>query len=119
MGFKFDICCDPDVVARIQEFYEVVYQKKEINNGIIGVTFAKAIIFEKGGEDVNQVLYVAQVLNMGAKGHKGKGNVDNECKKKAKFARGIFSRSIICLDSPGGETKESMNSRTKQVISPC
>jgi hypothetical protein len=40
-GFKLDICCDPDVVARVQELYEVVYQKKEITNGTIGVTFAR------------------------------------------------------------------------------
>jgi hypothetical protein len=60
-GFKLDVCCDPNVVARVQELYEVVYQKKEITNGTIGVTFAKAIVFEKGGEDVNWALYVTQV----------------------------------------------------------
>jgi hypothetical protein len=60
-GFKLDICCDLNVVARVQELYEVVYQKKEITNGTIGVTFAKAIVFSKGGEDVNWALYVAQV----------------------------------------------------------
>jgi hypothetical protein len=51
--FKLDICCDPNVVARMQELYEVIYQNNQITNGTIGVTFAKAIIFEKGGEDVN------------------------------------------------------------------
>jgi hypothetical protein len=29
------------VVAKVQELYEVVYQKKEIINGTIGVTFVK------------------------------------------------------------------------------
>ncbi len=60
-GFKLDICCDHDVVAKVQELYEVVYQKKEIINGTIGVTFVKAIVFEKGGEDMNWAFYVAQV----------------------------------------------------------
>jgi hypothetical protein len=27
-GLKLGICCDPNVVARVQELYEVVYQKK-------------------------------------------------------------------------------------------
>jgi hypothetical protein len=49
------------VVAKVQELFEVVYQKKEITNGTIGVTFAKVVVFEKGREDVNWVLYVAQV----------------------------------------------------------
>jgi hypothetical protein len=33
------------VVAKVQELYEVVYQKKEIINGTIGVTFVKAVVF--------------------------------------------------------------------------
>jgi hypothetical protein len=41
---------------------------------------------------------------MGTRGHKGKGNVDNECKNKAKFARGISSPIVICMDSPRVET---------------
>ncbi len=28
-GLKLDICCDLNVVARVQELYEVVYQKKK------------------------------------------------------------------------------------------
>jgi hypothetical protein len=49
------------VVARVQELYEVVYKKKEIINGTIGVIFANVVVFEKGKEDVNWVLYVTQV----------------------------------------------------------
>jgi hypothetical protein len=49
---------------------------------------------------------------MGAKGYKGKGNVDSECKNKTKFARRIFSRSVICLDSPGAEIKETIDVAT-------
>jgi hypothetical protein len=60
-GFKLDICCDLDVVARVQESYEVVYQKTKITNGTIGMIFAKVVVFEKGRKDVNWVLYVAQV----------------------------------------------------------
>jgi hypothetical protein len=41
---------------------------------------------------------------MGTRGHKGKGNVYNECKKKAKSTRGISSPSTIYMDSPGVET---------------
>jgi hypothetical protein len=44
---------------------------------------------------------------MGARGHKGKGNVDSERKKKARFARGISSPFVICLDSLGAKTKET------------
>lgn len=105
-GLKLDICCDPNVVVRVQELYEVVYQKKKINNGTIGVTFAKVHVFEKGGKDVNWALYATQVQSMGAKGHKDKGNVNNERKKKVKFARGISSPFVICLDSFGAERKE-------------
>jgi hypothetical protein len=46
---------------------------------------------------------------MGAKRHKGKGNVNSECKKKAKFARGIFSQFVICLDSSSAKTKETID----------
>jgi hypothetical protein len=28
-GFKLDICCDPDVVARIQELYGVVIKRRK------------------------------------------------------------------------------------------
>jgi hypothetical protein len=34
-----------NVVTRVQELYEVVYQKEKITNGTTGVTFAKVVIF--------------------------------------------------------------------------
>jgi len=46
---------------------------------------------------------------MGAKGHMGKGNVDNERKEKARSTRGISSPSIIYLDSLGAKTKKTTN----------
>jgi hypothetical protein len=46
---------------------------------------------------------------MGAKGHKGKGNVDNERKEKARSARGNSSPLVIYLDSLGAKTKETTN----------
>jgi len=48
---------------------------------------------------------------MGAKRHKDKGNVNNEHKKKVKFARGISSPFVICLDSLGAERKEIIDAR--------
>ncbi len=46
---------------------------------------------------MNWALYETQVQSIGVKGHKGK------------FVRGIFSRSVICLNSPGAETMETID----------
>jgi hypothetical protein len=110
-GLKLDICCDPNVVTRVQELYEVVYQKKKITNGTTGVTFTKVVIFEKGGKDVNWALYATQVQSMGTKRHKNRGSVDNEHKKKVRSSRGIYSPFVICLDSLGAKRKEIIDTR--------
>lgn len=46
--------------------------KEGIINRTIGVTFAKVVVFEKGGEDVNWAFYVVQMQSIGTRGHKGK-----------------------------------------------
>jgi hypothetical protein len=63
--------------------YTIVYQKIEITNNTIGVNFAKAIIVERRRRfKINWALFAAQVSNMGAKGHKGKGGHVNRKSKK-------------------------------------
>ncbi len=91
--------------------YTIVYQKIEITNNTIGVSFVKAIIVERRGRfKINWALFVAQVSSMGAKGHKGKGGHVNRKGKKnfdcCLFTRRMFAPSLINLDSLIMDEKE-------------
>jgi hypothetical protein len=46
-GFKYDKCVEPSLVARMEELYVVVYQKSNITNNTIGVSFVKAVLVER------------------------------------------------------------------------
>jgi len=72
-GFKYDNCVEPSLVARVEELYDVVYQKSNTTNDTIRVSFAKAILVERKGKfKVNWACFATKVKGMGAKGHKGK-----------------------------------------------
>ncbi len=60
-GFNFDACNDNVLVARIQKLYGVVYIKKKITSGAIGVSFVKVVIAEKKGCVVNWSCFTTQV----------------------------------------------------------
>ncbi len=61
---------DPDLVLRIQELWPFVYQKAEITNGSIFLSFAKGILTKKNEFKVNWVCHASQAQGMGGRGHK-------------------------------------------------
>jgi hypothetical protein len=67
--------------------YTIVYQKIEIINNTIRVSFAKAITIERRGRfKINCAFFVAQVSSMGVIGHKSKGgHVDKKGKKNSNY----------------------------------
>jgi hypothetical protein len=46
-GFRYDNCVELNLVAKVGELYDVVYQKSNITNNTIGVRFARAILVER------------------------------------------------------------------------
>ncbi len=68
--------------------YTIVYKEIKIANNTIGVSFATIVIVDRRGRfKVNWVFFVAQMLGMGIRGHKGKGgHVDKKGKKNYDFA---------------------------------
>jgi hypothetical protein len=46
-GFKYDNCVEPNLVARMEKLYVIIYQKLDITNNTIGVNFAKAVLVDK------------------------------------------------------------------------
>jgi hypothetical protein len=72
-GFRYDNCVEPSLVARVEELYVVVYQKSNITNNTIGVSFARVVLIERKGKfKVNLAHFVAEVKGIEARGHKGK-----------------------------------------------
>jgi hypothetical protein len=72
-GFRYDNCVEPSLVARMEELYVIVYQKLDIINNTIGVSFARAVLAERKGKfKVNWAHFVAQVKGIVAKVHNGK-----------------------------------------------
>ncbi len=59
--FKYDVCKDFKLVARVQSLYATIYQKSEIINNMIGVSFAKAILAKRKGLKVSWALFAFQV----------------------------------------------------------
>jgi hypothetical protein len=49
-GFRYDICVEPSLVARVEELYVVVYQKSNITNNTIGMSFARVVLVERKGK---------------------------------------------------------------------
>jgi len=72
-GFRYDNYVEPSLVARVKELYVIVYQKSNITNNTIGVSFARVVLIERKGKfKVNLVHFVAKVKGIEARGHKGK-----------------------------------------------
>jgi hypothetical protein len=77
-GFRYDNCVEPTLVARVEELYVVVYQKSNITNNTIGVSFAKVVLVERKGKfKVNWVHFVVEVKGIKARGHKGKVAIES------------------------------------------
>jgi hypothetical protein len=56
----------------VEELYVVVYQKSNITNNTIGVSFARVVLLERKGKfKVNLARFVAEVKGIEVKGHKG------------------------------------------------
>lgn len=69
-GFKLCHSNDITIDIKIHELWPIVYQKTNIANNSISLTFAKGILAENKGHKVNWARYVAQAQNMGGKSHK-------------------------------------------------
>jgi hypothetical protein len=85
--------------------YTIVYKEIKIANNTIGVSFATIVIVDRRGRfKVNWVFFVAQMLGMGIRGHKGKGgHVDRKGKKTLTTIMSIgkmFAPFLINLNSP-------------------
>jgi len=66
----------------VEELYVVVYQRSNITNNTIGVSFARVVLIERKGKfKVNLVHFVAEVKGIEARGHKGKVAVKSLGKK--------------------------------------
>jgi len=66
------------LVARVEELYVVVYQKSNITNNTIGVSFARVVLVERKGKfKVNWVHFVVEVKGIETRGHKGKVDVES------------------------------------------
>jgi hypothetical protein len=77
-GFRYDNCIEPTLVARVEELYVVVYQKSNITNNTIRVSFARVVLVERKGKfKVNWVHFVVEVKGIEARGHKGKVAVES------------------------------------------
>jgi hypothetical protein len=61
---------DPDLFAKIQELWSLVYQKAKITNGSIYLSFVKGVLAEKKKTKVNWACYASQSQGMGGRGHK-------------------------------------------------
>jgi hypothetical protein len=77
-GFRYDNCVEPTLVGRVEESYVGVYQKSNITNNTIGVSFTKVVLVERKGKfKVNWVHFVGEVKGTEARGHKGKVAIEN------------------------------------------
>jgi hypothetical protein len=72
-GFRYDICVEPSLVARVEELHVVIYQKSNIIDNTIGVSFAREVLVERKGKFmVNWARFAAQVEGIEVRGHKCK-----------------------------------------------
>jgi hypothetical protein len=72
-GFRYDNCVEPSLVTKMEKLYVVVYQKSNITNNAIGVSFARVVfVGRKGKFKVSLAHFVAEVKGIEARKHKGK-----------------------------------------------
>jgi hypothetical protein len=72
-GFIYDNCVEPSLVAKMEKLYVVVYQKANITNNTIGVSFARVVFVERKGKfKVSLARFVVEVKGIEARRHKGK-----------------------------------------------
>jgi hypothetical protein len=75
---KDNNCVEPNLVARVEDLYVVVYQKSNITNNTLGVSFVRVVLVERKGKfKVNLAPFVAKVKGIEVRGYKGKVAVKN------------------------------------------